>query len=152
MWAEKFCFYFIFDFCFSPFPFWMTQMWHKWCVFQDCYFKKVCFIWIVIYNSECIYNETQNNENCSTVLYSWLTPTCVIKKKPFVLSCLFFFLFFSGIVFLRCFGHVYKLDCEQLKLVCQSMETWLQITLLFHTVKVRLGNVGVSRGKRWHQC
>ena len=62
---------------------------------------------------------------------------CYKKKKTFVLSCLFL----SGIVVLRCFGHVYKLDCEQLKLVCQSIETWLQITLLFHTVKVRLGNV-----------
>ena len=82
----------------------------------------------------------QNNEKCFTVLYPWLTPTCVIKKTTFVLSCLFL----SGIVVLRCFGHVYKLDCEQLKLVCQSMETWLRITLLFHTVKVRLGKVRVS--------
>lgn len=55
---------------------------------------------------------------------------CYIKKKQlFVLSCLFL----SGIVVLRCFGHVYKLDCDQLKLVCLSMETWPQITWLFHT-------------------
>lgn len=62
--------------------------------------------------------------------------TCVIKS--FVLSCLFL----SGIMVLQCF--VYKLDCEQLKLVCQSMETWLHITLLFHAVKVRAGNVRVN--------
>lgn len=129
---------FLFYFWFFFFFLWMIQMWHKWCVFQDCYFK-ICFIWNVIYNSECIYNETQNNEKCFTVLYPWLTSTCVIKT--FVLSCLFL----SGIMVLRCFGHVYKLDCEQLKLVCQSMETWRPINLLFHTVKVRLGNIRASR-------
>ena len=102
-------------------------------------FQTFCSIWNVTYNSECIYNETQNNEKCFTVLYPWLTPTCVIKT--FVLSCLFL----SGIMVLWCFGHVYKLDCEQLKLVYQSMEMWLQVTLLFHTVKVRLGNLRASR-------
>ncbi len=141
MWAERFYFYFYF--CFSFFsPFWLIQMWHEWCVISRLLFRNVCFIWNIIYNSEWIYNETQNNEKCFTVLYPWLTPTCVIKT--FVLSCLFL----SGIVVFRCFGHVYKLDCEQLKLVCQSMETWLQITLLFHTVKVRLGNVSLSRWKK----
>lgn len=87
--------------------------------FSRLQFQYFLFFWNVIYNSECIYNETQNNAQCFTVLSLWLTPTCVIKN--FVLSCLFL----SGLVVLRCFGHVYKLDCEQLKLVCQSMETWL---------------------------
>lgn len=36
------------------------------------------FFLIVIYNSECIYNETQDDNNCSTVLYSWLTPLPVL--------------------------------------------------------------------------
>lgn len=131
----------LFLFYFWFFFLWMIQMWHKNGVyFKTAISKFFCSIWNVIYNSECIYNETQNNEKCFTVLlYPWLTPTCVIKT--FVLSCLFL----SRIMILRCFGHVYKLDCEQLKLVCQSMETWLQITLLFHTVKVRLGNVRVNR-------
>lgn len=136
MWAERFCFYFYFLFVFLSFldDSNVTQI----VCISKLLLQQFCFIWNVIYNSECIYNETQNNDKCFTVLYPWLTPTCVIKT--FVLSCLFL----SGIMVLQCFGHVYKLDCEQLKLVCQSMEMWLQITLLFHTVKVRLGNVRVS--------
>lgn len=49
---------------------------------------------------------------------------------------------------LQCFGHVYKLDCEQLKLVCQSMETWRHITLLFRSVKVRPTRGQVSYQQR----
>ena len=66
--------------------------------------------------------------------------TCVIENPLSSVACS------SGIMVLQCFGHVYKLDCDQLKLVCQSMKMWPQITLLYHAVKVRSGN-GVMYGE-----
>lgn len=51
----------------------------------------------------------------------------MIKKKCFTVSvtsylclCVLSCTFLSGIMVLQCFGHVYKLDSEQLKLVCQK--------------------------------
>lgn len=50
---------------------------------------------------------------------------------------------------LQCFGHVFKLDCEQLKLVCQSMETWPQTTLLSYTVSEVGAMYEQGDEKRW---
>lgn len=120
---KDFLFFFIWIF-FPPFEWFKCDT----CVFQDWYFKRqICFLWIVTYSDDCIY--IMKHKMFTRIILLVNSFLCYIKKNPhlFVFSCLFL----SGVVVLRCFGHVYKLDCAQLKLVCLSMETWLRITWLF---------------------
>lgn len=95
--------------------------------------------------SKCIYYGSQNNEMFYRILPLVYTDLCHENLCPRLL--VLFFVFF-GMMILQCFGHVYKLDCEQLKLVCQSMETWRHITLLFRSVKVRPTRGHVSYQQR----
>lgn len=78
---------------------------------------------------------------------------CYKKKTPLSsVACFILILFYFSfcIVVLQCFGHVFKLDCEQLKLVCQSMETWPQTTLLSYTVSEVGAMYEQGDEKCWH--
>lgn len=96
--------------------------------------SKFCLFYFNLKQRVYIFNEPQ-----SVLPYYNLWFISYLCHKKMLLSSVARFL--SGIMVLWCFGHVYKLDSEQLKLVCQSMEMWLQITLLFQTIKIRLGNI-----------
>lgn len=75
--------------------------------------------------------QNTNHENCFTVLYPWLTPSCVIKTFLSSVACFFLPSRFTGIRL-----KAQMLMLINLKLVCQSRAPCVS------TLEVRLGTLG----------